>query len=68
MLLGKTLLRALTHLLSILDELNSFGVYRGAFEGQRDSFDFAVRSFPCKMVVGLVRGEPTNSYFSQFPQ
>lgn len=50
------------------DELMSFGVYRGAFEGQRDSFDFAIRRI--RIDGGRAeRGDQSSqaiSYFSNF--
>jgi hypothetical protein len=60
---GKDSIARTYTLIKYLDELNSFGVYRGAFEGQRDSFDFAVRSFH-RDGGRAVRGESTNSYIS----
>jgi hypothetical protein len=52
-------------LIKYLDELKTFGVYRGAFEGQRDSFDFAIRAFHANG-GRAIRGEPFIRYFINF--
>jgi hypothetical protein len=52
-------------LIKYLDELKTFGVYRGAFEGQRDSFDFAIRAFHANG-GRAIRDDPTTTYFINF--